>query len=128
MDEFEFELKRQRWTTVDVAVRNFTKWGLLLGVAYFASKCVDSLAGKTTVATVMGKLVLDLKVNKFASQTLAWILAGGSSGWAMLERKLKHRSTERLAAENTRLERLLDPERSSSRLTKRGTTGKGDEL
>jgi len=128
MDEYEFELRRQRWATVDVAVRNLTKWGPLVAIAFFGWKSVDSLAGRTTVAAVLGKLGLDLRLNKWASLTLAWILAGGSAGWAALERRLRYRTTERLAAENTRLERLLDAKRSSSRLTKRGTTSKGDEL
>jgi hypothetical protein len=128
MDKHEFDLKMQTRAIVLVAVQNLTKYGMLALMFFFCWKCIDSLAGKTTIATVIGKLALDLKINRIASQTLAWILGGGSSIVMAAQKRLSGKTIRKLRDRNAELEKLIDPKRSSSRLNPEGETSEEDEV
>jgi hypothetical protein len=87
-----------------------------VAITYFVTGSVDRLAGKFTYADIGIKFISDFKV------TIAYTLTSAATAWALLERKLKGDTIKRLSARVTELEKRLDPGRSSSRLTERGTT------
>jgi hypothetical protein len=59
---------------------------------------------------------------------IPWSLAAFLARLWWRERKLRHEVTERLQGRITELESRLDPQRSSSELTTRGTTNPRDRL
>lgn len=80
-------------------------------------------AGKTSLAD----LTLKVLVNVSVIWTLSLTLSGISITLYVRERRLHRATRERLTARVTELELKLDPRRTSSLLTSKGTTRKGDE-
>ena len=101
----------------------FAFWG---GIGYCvpeASLAVQSYAGHVSVA--------DFSLRMLGSFSVFWSMNVTVSGLSIslyLKERREHRATrERLAEEKEKLERLLDPGRTSSLLTSDGQTRKGDE-
>lgn len=99
---------------------------LWLGLGYIArqsSLALIQYAGRTSVA--------DLSVSMMANISFVWTASVTMTGLSITlylrERSLHRRTRERLAARNTELELKLDPSRTSSLLTSKGLTRKGDE-
>lgn len=85
---------------------------------------LKAFAGKTSLADlnfVVGALA-DMKFRIGATIALT------GSGWiyGLRQRQLRRNTIERLATRNTELETKIDPNRTSSQITKRGTTRKED--
>lgn len=80
-------------------------------------------AGKTSLAD----LTLKVLVNVSVIWTLSLTLSGISITLYVRERRLHRATRERLTARVTQLELTVDPRRTSSLLTSKGTTRKGDE-
>jgi hypothetical protein len=108
----------QLYLTIRTALR-CTAWVL---VAYFAFSALEAMAGKTTSIFVQWgmNLVTDLRVVVSVS------LAGLAGLWAMLERRERQRTVVRLHQRIKELETRIDPKRSSSTLTTKGTTNPRD--
>ncbi len=83
-------------------------------IAYMSFRSVDALAGKITFASLGASFIGDVRIN----EALAWLLAG--------ERRLRRKHIERTAPQISELESRIDPNRTSSRLTPRGTTRRED--
>jgi hypothetical protein len=49
-------------------------------------------------------------------------------GYGLRERRLRRQTTERFTQRNYKLEKLVDPNRTSSHLTTRGTTNPEDRI
>jgi hypothetical protein len=98
------------WTAVCYIVRR-------LSLAFI------SFAGKQSVA--------DLGFTLAANISIVWTVSIAVSGLSITlylrERKLHRRTRERLTARNIELELKIDPGRTSSLLTPKGLTRKGDE-
>ncbi len=60
------------------------------------------------------------------SEGLSYLFGVGGFGYGMRERKLRRETIERLSKRITDLEKLVDPSRTSSHLTVRGTTNPED--
>jgi hypothetical protein len=94
------------------------KWGALLGIAYFASRAIESLSGQTTLANFALNFLGDVKINQY----VYLFLTGGGGIWALNERRLRRNKVAELANRIKTLENLLDGKRSSSMLPPSGTT------
>jgi hypothetical protein len=93
-------------------------WGAACFIAYMVFRSVDALAGKVTLAELGANLVGNVRIN----EAVAWILASLFGLYGLNERRLRRKHIERLAPQISELESRLDPNRTSSRLTPRGTT------
>lgn len=81
-------------------------------VSYFIYKAIEAMAGTTTVADLGLRLVGSLRV----SIALAWVLAAGSTTWAVVERVTRQRYIRKFAPRIRLLEKKVDSRRSSSGL------------
>lgn len=106
-------------TTAPIAIRTAG----FVGVFWLLYLSVESLAGQYTTADIGIKVLADLKV----SQVLAWLFGAGGVGYGWRQRKLKQDTIERYAPRVQQREREVDPKRTSSRLTQRGTTRAEDK-
>jgi hypothetical protein len=92
-------------------------------VVHEASKGFLAYAGKSTFG--------DLTVKLLANVSVVWELSLTLSGISVIlylrERKLHRDTRQRLTVRITELELKIDSKRSSSQLTSRGETRKGDE-
>src|SRR5438067_322025 len=112
------QLSFKRLDTVSEIVKEAIKWGCLVVIAYFGYMCVEVLAGTSTSANIGIRVLGNVTFNK----GVVALLTG--SGWAygLGQRSVRRKNIERIIPAKNELERLVDPKRTSSNLTSRGTT------
>lgn len=112
------QLSFKRLDTVSELIKEAMKWGSLVTIAYFGYMSVEVLAGSTTSANIGIRVLGSLTFNR----GVVALLTG--SGWAygLGQRSVRRKNIERTVPAKNELERLIDPNRTSSNLTSRGTT------
>jgi len=122
--ELDYGLSFKRLDTFSVIIRDVIKWG---GIAYLG-RCtylvIAVLAGKSTFADIGIRFLANVKV----SDGIIALLIGGGWAYGFGQRQLRRRHIKHIENSKNELERLLDPKRTSSNLTDKGTTRPGDEL
>lgn len=90
---------------------------------YWMYRTASVLSGKTTTADIGLKMLGSLTINESIGY------GAGVVGviYGLSERRLRRDKTEYLQTRIQRLEKQMDPKRSSSRLTPRGTTNPEDK-
>ncbi|HXQ52880.1 MAG TPA: hypothetical protein VN802_17440 [Stellaceae bacterium] len=96
--------------------------GTVLGVFYWVHVVLLAYAGTSTFANVAISFVTDFKLDR----VLAYGFGAGGVGYGLRQRKLRRKNIERLAPRAAMLEKIIDPNRTSSGLTPQGTTQPGD--
>lgn len=109
--------------TLGLAIR----YGAYVAIAWFAYLGIVELAGKITIANFA---IAYFKSDGGAGMPkwVPWTCTGGALIWGFTERHLRKKKIVAMGDHNAELERRLDAKRSSSRLTKEGDTGPGDNL
>jgi hypothetical protein len=97
-------------------------WFSLVGISAFFYLSTRSLAGHYTFADIGIKVIGDFKV----SEALSYLFGAGGVGYGLRERALRRKTTDRFAERVAALETKIDPNRTSSHLTRRGTTNPED--
>jgi hypothetical protein len=104
------------WTRIGLAT---VRWAGIGFLAFMAYKCIQALAGQTTVAAFIIAFIGKLGISRW----LAWLIAFLSLGYGANQRRLRLRTLERpdrRMKELRELEEKFDPRRSSSQLDERG--------
>jgi hypothetical protein len=98
--------------------RVLVQWATIGFLGYMGYRSVVVLAGVSTSANIAVRLAGNLTV----SRGIITLLTG--SGWAfgLAQRSLRRKNIERVVPLKNDLEKVLDPKRTSSNLTSRGTT------
>jgi hypothetical protein len=114
----DVQVSFKRWDTVALVLTALIKWASLFGIAWLFRASIGSLAGKATFADIALRVIGNVKV----SRGLVALLA--ASGWiyGLGQGALRRRHIKRVATQKNELERILDPQRTSSDLTSKGTT------
>ena len=99
-------------------------WGALVFIVYWVTGALAELSGKTTLA----QLGISFFGNFTINTTIAYIVGIGGIGFGLTEKRLRRNAIERLQGRIQQLEEVRDPKRTSSKLTKRGTTRPEDKL
>jgi hypothetical protein len=118
----EFQLRFKRLDIIADAIRLGIPWCSLIAIAALVAFSVSRLAGKTTLAQIGLTFLGDMRI----SQAVAYIFGLAGGGYGLFERRLRHKKTKSMAEYSAELERRLDPGRTSSGLTRAGTTQKGE--
>jgi hypothetical protein len=106
-----------------VVEKDAVKWLCLAFIAWIAlDRGLGHLAGRRTFADVGIRFVGDLSIREGA----AYIVAVGAVIIALYRERLRRDTIQRLANNIAELQKKIDPGRSSSDLTPRGTTRPGD--
>jgi hypothetical protein len=116
--DIAFELYRvdARYSTARTAIRWFFAV-LIVGAIGWA---LQPFAGKNTAVTFFLSFVADLKF------VFSVTVALGAAGWALIERGLRYHKTKYLQDRIKKLETEIDPQRSTSGLTRTGRTNPKD--
>lgn len=109
----------QIYRTVRTGIRSLATFG---SVWVFVD-AVTALAGQETNVVVEAALSLAGRLDVVLSFSLTFVCVI----WAVGERKLRQRAIERLERRPRELERMIDPQRSTSGLTKTGETHPEDK-
>ena len=99
-------------------INNTVKWAGLSFIGYITYLIIKELAGQQTVAKIALSFMTDIKIN----QWLAYVVGIGGVGYGCIQRKSRKDTIERLSNRKEQLEKMIDPNRKSSRLTPRGET------
>ena len=102
----------QLYKTARTALRSLA----VVGGVYLLRGSLNALAGETT------RLAFELSIAADLKFAMSVTLAGTATAWAVAERRLRHRKVEELQGRIKTLEIRVDPQRSSSGLTPKGTT------
>jgi len=81
-----------------------------------------AFAGQKTEANVLVSLLANVDV----STAMAWMVGGGGAFYGYRERKLRKKTISHMASRVEKAEQLIDPNRTSSGLTKSGDTNTED--
>jgi hypothetical protein len=92
--------------------KGLIQWGGLVAIAYLMAPAAEKAAGNTTIINFLA----DIDLGKWAGYAIATFCGGG---WA-IERRMKKKQIERTTDRIKQLECLVDPDRSSSGLDRRG--------
>ena len=106
----------QIYRTIRTAIKSAA---CVLG-AYAVMTNLEPFAGKETTLTFIASFLANMKV------AISFALTGAAVAWAVVERTLRHRKVEKMQQRIRDLELMVDPKRSSSRLTKKGKTNPAD--
>jgi hypothetical protein len=90
---------------------------------YFMYLAANVLAGKSTTADIGIKMLGSLTI----TETVGYAVGAAGALYGLNERKLRRDKTEYLQDRIQKLEKQMDPKRSTSRLTTRGTTNPVDK-
>lgn len=110
--------KVERNGQIASVVNNLIRWGGLVAIVYFIAHTLQSFSGQTTLAAISVKLLGSLRANDAA----AWIFGAGGMGWGWRERRLRRNVNKNLGGRVAELEGVIDPKRTSSKLTQTGDT------
>jgi hypothetical protein len=119
----DFRLHLKRLEIIDTVVRLTIPWCGGILIALCAAYTVSVLAGKYTFAQIGISLLGSLKV----SETISYAFGASGVIYGLKEGALRRKNIHRLSSQIQNLERQVNPTRSSSSLTTRGTTQPGDK-
>jgi len=122
--ELDYRLSFKKADSFVVILRELIKWGGIVLVVRYGYLSIAALAGHTTFADVGIKFLSNLRV----SDSIMYILTGGSIAYGLGQRRSRRRNIERMAESKNELEKLIHSERTSSNITKSGTTRPGDRI
>lgn len=100
------------------------KYGTLAIVFYCIKDIVASLAGKETISSfsLNSKLLADLNSNPSFTTMVSLLFGTGGVTYGFAQRRLRRKEISHLSPRREELEKIIDPGRHSSKLTKNGTT------
>lgn len=122
-EDREYAIRFKRLDIIGSSIQQFIKYGFLAVCFYLFYLSVLALAGKHTFAEIGIKILGSLRI----SEGILSLLALGGVSYGVGQRNLRRKNIERLSRRNQELEQRLDPNRSSSGLTLKGTTRPGDK-
>ena len=121
--ELEWAKYGKKWDTIGGIFNGLIRWGGVVACCYCLYLMIDALAGKTTATDIALNAITDLKLD----ERILYLLTGGTTFWAIRERKLRKKTIKHITAQVKELEEHIDPNRTSSNLTETGDTRPEDE-
>lgn len=105
-----------------VVISQVVRWGGVVIICWLLKDCIIALAGRKT-DVIVGLFVNILADFRFV---ICFSIAGAAAIWAFIERRLRHKATNRMEGRIKELELKFDKNRTSSNLTKEGKTNPMD--
>jgi hypothetical protein len=121
--ELRYRLKLKRTEQFGTALYGLIKWGSIAFIAYQTRMAAVAFAGENTAATLALSIIGDIKTTHGIYITIS----GLSVVFGLRERHLRRLNSKNMGGHIERLEKLIDPNRTSSGITKSGTTRPEDK-
>ena len=121
--ELDYRLSFKKIDAVVTIARAAIKYGALVACAGFLYRSIAVLSGKATLATIG----LNILGNLTIQESISIVLTVGSIIYGVGQRQMRRKNIARLTERTIELEKRLDPRRTSSGLTNRGTTRPEDK-
>ena len=101
-------------------LRMAIKYGCYGYIAWIIGQAVSDLAGKTTVVDLLASFFISTARGNVVA--LSFVFTGFAGAWGLAERKVRQMKVRELSDRIIVLEKMIDPERTSSGLTGYGLT------
>jgi hypothetical protein len=124
--ELDHQYRMRRLQVISVGWERLMQFLCVLTPCVCILYGIRELAGRQTLADISFKVVADLKANRWMAVTVPWGVASVASVWGAGERYLRKRHIKRVSSEGSEMQKLLDPRRRSSNLSKEGETSPED--
>ena len=122
------EIKQYVWLRIADGISSFQasfgKYAAWVLIAWQTRIAVQALSGKETFASLIAQISYN---DASLFNILCFALGVSGIGYGLFMRRLLRKQIEKDGEHIKRLEKLLDPNRSSSNLTVRGKTNPSDE-
>jgi hypothetical protein len=125
--DYDYHLGIKTREVVGNSVSRLISGGTLVFVFYLIYLIFNSLSGKTTFADIAVSFLADVKTSRGAVMIVSILFGGSGSAYGLYQRKLRRDDVQSRSAHIQFLESEFDKRRSSSGLTRRGTTRKEDQ-
>ncbi len=119
----EFIIQYKKLDIVADAVHLIVPWGSVVVIFVCMYLMVSKLAGQMTMAQIGVSFLGEMRL----PSAVAYVFGGTAFAYGANERRLRHKKTSGMASYMQELEQRLDPNRTSSNLTARGTTRPEDD-
>lgn len=108
----------QKWSTIRLGIVQVCQVAIALGLAYAAVEVAKALSGSTTHA----EFILSFLGKEDTASPLGMVAGIGGILWGYLERRLRKQIIAEKHQRIQTLEQLVDPNRTSARLSTKGDT------
>ena len=115
--------KLQLWQSIGQGIVKIACTLVTCGFLYLSLR---QLAGRQTIADLRFKAIADLKANRWLALSVPWGVASLATAWGAGERYLRKRHIKRVSSETSELQKMIDPQRRSSGLSRKGETNPED--
>jgi hypothetical protein len=120
--QLDHQYRMQRLRVVQQALLYFTMAAFGCFACYCMYLCVRELAGRQTTASILLSLYATLRAPRALAILLSYVLTGGTTIWAVGERKSKKKLIARTHPLIRDAQRSRDPGKGSSNITLEGNT------
>lgn len=120
--DYEHAATMRRYDLYSSVFSRLIPWSGVGVVLFFAWKIAGVLAGKTTTSQIVFALLTDIKTSSGLAKAITATFGASGVGYGYRQRKLRQRDIQSRSDYIRQLEEKIDPNRTSSRLTPRGTT------
>jgi len=123
VDQNEYSIKFKKLDIVNSAIQTTLKLSALVAICAILASALKVMSGKQTLLNVTMLLIANLKM----SEKISYILGLGGLLYGYRQRRLRRIVIENMSGHQRKLELLLDPQRTSSGITPKGTTRPDDK-
>lgn len=120
--QLDHQYRMQRLRVIQKALLYVTMAVFGCFACYCVFLCVRELAGRQTTASLLVRLYATLKAPRALAIAIAYLLTGGTTVWALGERRSKKKLIARTHPLIRDAQRNLDPGKGSSNITLEGNT------
>jgi hypothetical protein len=124
--ELDHQYRMRRLQVISVGWERLMHFLCVLAPCICVYFGIRELAGRQTFADISFKVISDLKANRWMALSVPWGVASIATVWGAGERYLRKRHIRRVSSEESEMQKMLDPSRRSSSLSKRGETSPED--
>jgi hypothetical protein len=125
--DYDYYLGLKTREIIGSAFNNICKYGALVAAVYFLRLMVGDLAGKQTLASFGLGFLADLRTSRGAATIICALFGVSGSMYGLRQRKLRRDDIQSRSSQISQLEGVFDKKRSTSGLTRRGTTRREDQ-
>lgn len=122
--DLEYSAKMRRYELYGTLLSKVIPWAGCILISFFGYKTAEVLAGRTTASQIVFGVLADVRTSSGAAKIAAYFFGASGLGFGLNQRRLRRKDIETRSDYLRQLEETLDRNRTSSRLTKRGTTSR----
>lgn len=120
--DLDYSAKMRRYDLIGTLVAQLIPWVGCIIIFFIGYKTSEVLAGRTTTSQIVFGFLADIKTSSGVAKVAAYLFGASGIGYGWQQRGLRRKDIQTRSDYVKQLELQIDNNRTSSRLTKKGTT------